>query len=77
MLAVTTTAVVRPFSHKCKSGLITDASIYGIGAVLKQHKHPFYAYQGDYQKLNKDISEKMLKALAITAPRHPQSNGLV
>ncbi len=60
-----TDAVVRPFSHTSKSVLITDASIYGIGAVVEQNEHPVLCISRKLLKAEQGNAQTMLEALAI------------
>ena len=57
--------MLRPFSPRLKSVLITDASPVGIGAVLEQEGHPVMCISRRLSKAEQGYAQTHREALAV------------
>jgi transposase InsO family protein len=58
-------AVLRPFTPKLRPVLITDASPFGIGAVLEQNGHPVLCISRRLSKAEQGYAQTHREALAV------------
>ena len=62
---LSTSAVLRPFSSKLHSTIITDASPTGIGAILEQNGHPILSISRRLSVAEQGYAQTQREALAV------------